>query len=76
MSKNNGTVMNWKENLDVCLGIDRVMIMMSNQTDFISVSDIQKQTLHEGRDAISHPSWCAKNLALCLAHRRSPNNFC
>lgn len=68
--------MNWKGNLDVCLGIDRVMIMMSNQTDFISASDIQKQILHEGRDASSHPSWCAKNLALRLAYRRSPNNFC
>lgn len=42
MRKNNGTVTNWKGNLDVCLGIDRVMIMMSNQTYFISASDIQK----------------------------------
>lgn len=28
--KHNGTVVNWKKNWDVCLGIDRVMIMMSN----------------------------------------------
>lgn len=48
--KNNRTVMNWKRNLVVCLGIDRVMIMMSNQTHLISVSDTQMEILCEGRD--------------------------
>lgn len=30
MRKDNGTVVNWKKDLDVCLGIDRVMITMLN----------------------------------------------
>lgn len=42
--------MNWKRNLVVCLGIDRVMIMMSNQAHLISVSDTQMEILCEGRD--------------------------
>lgn len=33
--------MNWKRKLDVCLEIDRVMIMMLKQRNFISVSDIK-----------------------------------
>lgn len=54
--------MNWRKNLDVCLGIDRVMIMMLN---------MELQILHEGRAAVSRSLRYAKSLALCLAHRRS-----
>lgn len=54
--KNNGTIMNWKRNLDVCLGTDRVMITMLNQRNFISVSDTQIYILQEGRAVVSYSS--------------------
>lgn len=56
------------------LGVDRVMMMMSHQWNFISIFNIE--TLHEERDAVSHSSLYAKNLALCLAYGRSSNDVC
>lgn len=66
MRKNNGIVVNWKKNLGLCPGIDRVVIMVSNLRIYK-----HRYSTREGCSL-----WYPKNLAMCLAYRRSSNNFC
>lgn len=66
-------VMTEKE-LDVCLEIDRVMIMMSNQTNSLSLIFRYRHSMREGH--LLNLSWRAEGTSTRLIDREEPNSFC